>query len=521
MSTPNPYQPGEQSVPDGHRPGEPGTFDPYRLENQGQGDPAGGPDSGYPAGSGTDACWQAGTGPDTGYAAGTGSDAGWHAVSGPDVRTSTGMPAGQNYHSYDYAMGQAGDPEPAYAAAAGGYPPAAGGATGPGGGPGVPGGDWTGAGGAAQSSRRPRGRAPWVALVGTAALAAGLASGGTAALLHLQDDEPAAQDQMGSSSSSQNVPVVAAADGTPDWEGVAAAVRPAVVAIDVAGRGGSGAGSGMVWDADGHIVTNNHVVAGAEQIVVTLADGRMFEAETVGTDPITDLAVLALVDAPSDLELPVIGESGDLDVGRPVMAVGNPLGLSSTVTTGIISALDRPVTAGEGQGQAPTVTNAIQIDAAINPGNSGGPLFDSEGRVIGITSAIASLSGGQSGSIGLGFAIPVDLVGTITEQLIETGTAEHAFLGVALSEETVTADGVTRSGAGVQSVEPGSPADDAGLAVGDVITAIDDRPVSSAAALTGYVRAHTAGEKVGLAVVRDGELTEVEVTLATTAEQTS
>ncbi|HLS15181.1 MAG TPA: trypsin-like peptidase domain-containing protein [Beutenbergiaceae bacterium] len=364
-----------------------------------------------------------------------------------------------------------------------------------------------------------RTRTPWLAIGAAALLAAALASGGTAALMQQQADEPASSEQRADDPDAQVDPVPPATDGGADWEAVAQAVRPTVVAIDVAAQGGAGAGSGLVWDADGHIVTNNHVIDGAAQIQVTLSDGRMFAAEVVGTDPVTDLAVLALVDPPEDLELAGMGQDADRRVGEPVMAVGNPLGLSSTVTTGVVSALDRPVTAGEGPGQAPSVTNAIQVDAAVNPGNSGGPLFDAEGQVIGINSSIAALSGGQSGSIGLGFAIPADLVVNITDQLIANGEAEHAFLGVAMTDDTATVDDITRTGASVQTIEPGSPAAEADIDEGDVITAIDDRPVASAAALTGYVRTHTAGDEVTLSVVRDGEALEVSVTLATTSEQ--
>src|SRR5699024_2434192 len=200
--------------------------------------------------------------------------------------------------------------------------------------------------------------------------------------------------------------VASSADGSPDWESVASTVRPSVVAIDVTTQRGAAEGSGVILDAgDAYILTNNHVVDGAQQIAVALYDGRMFEAKVVGTDPATDLAVLQLTDPPDDLQAATLGTSDDLDVGQSVMAVGNPLGLSSTVTTGIISALDRPVAATDQFSREQVVTNAIQIDAAINPGNSGGPVFDASGHVIGITSSIAS-TGQNSGSIGLGFAIP-------------------------------------------------------------------------------------------------------------------
>ena len=250
---------------------------------------------------------------------------------------------------------------------------------------------------------------------------------------------------------------------------------------------------------------------------VTLVDGRLFDATVVGTDPTTDLAVIKLKDVPDDLKASALGDSSKVTVGEPVMAVGNPLGLANTVTTGIVSAVDRPVsTAGE-NGSEGTVTNAIQIDAAVNPGNSGGPLFDAKGQVIGINSSIATLSS-ESGSIGLGFAIPVDLVKNIAAQLVEDGTAEHAFLGVGLSDGTATADGVTRRGAVVESVSEGSPAAKAELQVKDTIVAIDGKAVGGAESLTAYVRALASGADSTLTVVRDGKTLEVDVTLAVRPE---
>ncbi|MBU4335435.1 MAG: trypsin-like peptidase domain-containing protein, partial [Actinobacteria bacterium] len=241
----------------------------------------------------------------------------------------------------------------------------------------------------------------------------------------------------------------------------------------------------------------------------------------VGTDATTDLAVVSITDPPSDLQPAALGDSSSVVVGEQVMAVGNPLGLQNTVTTGIVSALDRPVsTATTSDGSAAVVTNAIQVDAAINPGNSGGPLFDGEGKVIGITSSIASLSStsSTSGSIGLGFAIPVDLVKNIGSQLIASGTAQHAFLGVRLTDDTATADGVTRRGAKVASVTSGSPADEAGIEAGDVIVAIGDNPTPGSESLTAYVRSMSAGDTVTLTLVRDGKALEVDATLAAKTE---
>ena len=377
-----------------------------------------------------------------------------------------------------------------------------------------------------------RRRPGWGALVGVAAGAALLASVGTAGLTGALDgSEPAATataTQSQSDSSSNASPVVTSTTKDPDWANVAAAVRPSVVAIDVRTAGGSGAGSGVILDKEGHILTNDHVVGDAVDggLVVTLSDGRMYKATIAGTDPATDLAVITLSDPPGDLQPATLGNSEKVVVGDPVVAVGNPLGLSSTVTTGIVSALDRPVTTSEAQApgqQGTTVTtNAIQVDAAINPGNSGGPLFDATGRVIGITSSIASMpnaAGGSSGSIGLGFAIPVNLAKQVGQQLIDNGVAEHAYLGVYMSDGTAEVDGATRAGAVVERLDQGTPAAEAGVQPGDVIVAIDGDPVNGAESLTGYVRQYASGDKVTLTLVRDGKEVEVEATLATRQDQ--
>ncbi|SED58751.1 S1C family serine protease [Ruania alba] len=357
----------------------------------------------------------------------------------------------------------------------------------------------------------PRGKRqrPWLMVGVAAVLAAGLASGGTALVLDGSHAADSGLTQVPSGTT-----VSPAADGSPDWQAAAESVRPSVVAIDAASQQGQGAGSGVIIDAEsGYVLTNNHVVEGAQQLAVTLSDGRMFEAEIIGTDRATDLAVLQLADPPDDLTAATLGTSEDVTVGQGVMAVGNPLGLDSTVTTGIVSALDRPVNTTDQRSQESVVTNAIQIDAAVNRGNSGGPLFDAEGRVIGITSSIAT-DGQSSGSIGLGFAIPVDLATDIADQLIANGAAEHAYLGVTLTDEMVTADGSTRTGAAVREVLDGTPAAEAGLRSGDVIVQIDDDSVGSAASLTGYVRTYASGDEVTLSVARDGELSQVTVTLA-------
>ncbi|WP_456826650.1 trypsin-like peptidase domain-containing protein [Cellulomonas sp. P5_E12] len=368
----------------------------------------------------------------------------------------------------------------------------------------------------------------WLPVTGAAAAAAILAAIATAGITHtLSDDDasgshPASLATIGQTSN-DTVPVSGSTNDNPDWEAVAKAVQQSVVAIQVStGNGGGAEGSGVIVDDAGHIVTNNHVVADADpdSVQVTLTDGRIFKATIVGTDATTDLAVIKLTDAPDDLKPAAFGDSSKVIVGQPVMAVGNPLGLASTVTTGIVSAVDRPVsTSGENSSEA-TVTNAIQIDAAVNPGNSGGPLFDAEGKVIGINSSIATLSS-ESGSIGLGFAIPVDLVKNIAAQLVDDGTAEHAFLGVSLSDGTATADGVTRRGAVVESVSDGSPAAAAKLQEKDTIVAIDGKAVGGAESLTAYVRALPSDTKVTLTVVRDGKTSDVDVTLAVRKESAS
>jgi serine protease Do len=263
-----------------------------------------------------------------------------------------------------------------------------------------------------------------------------------------------------------------------------------------------GVGSGFIISEDGFILTNNHVVAGSSDIFVTLTDGKEHKARIVGTDSRTDLALLK-IDARGLKPLP-IGESRSLRKGQWVLAIGSPFGLESTVTAGIVSAINR---------DTGDYLPFIQTDVAVNPGNSGGPLFDAGGRVIGINSSIATLSGGAAGSIGLGFAIPVNLAKHVAEQLVDSGRAQHAFLGVTLADGTAEVDGVVRQGAVVGDVVPGSPAEGAQLEPGDVIVAIDGKPVASSESLTGYVRARTVGQESTLTVVRDGASREVPVTL--------
>jgi putative serine protease PepD len=241
----------------------------------------------------------------------------------------------------------------------------------------------------------------------------------------------------------------------------------------------------------------------------------MIPATLVGRDPETDIAVLQLDTVPEDLTPLSIGASEDLFVGDPVMALGNPLGLADTVTTGIVSALNRPVSTeniGDVSEQevAMTITNAIQTDAAINPGNSGGPLVNGNGEVVGINSSAATLSDptsseAQSGSIGIGFAITVEQATTIADQLIESGEAKHPLLGVTMINSTVSVDGINRGSARVTDVESGSPADAAGFQTDDEIIAVDDEPVNSGVNLQALVRSSTPGEPVEFTVIRGGQ----------------
>lgn len=309
------------------------------------------------------------------------------------------------------------------------------------------------------------------------------------------------------------------ASTTTNWQEVATTVRPAVVAITARTANGGGEGSGVIIDGKGRIVTNHHVVSGAKQLSVTLSDGRILPATVLGTDSTTDLAVIELDDAPADLNYAKFADSTRVHVGDPVMAVGNPLGLDSTVTTGIVSALDRPVTTSAEASNAfeqaePVITNAIQIDAAINPGNSGGPLFNTAGKVIGINSSIAAMAGGQSGSIGLGFAIPAQVAQNVSDQLIADGSVDHARLGVTMSSTSVEVEGVARRGAKVEQIVDGSAAARAGLKAGDVITEFNGKSVGGAESLTGFVRAQAVGSEVKLTIVRDGAAREIDVTLA-------
>jgi putative serine protease PepD len=335
----------------------------------------------------------------------------------------------------------------------------------------------------------------------------------------------------GTSSQGSSAPLVTNGAPASDWVAVARAVEPSVVSVRVTAGSGGDEGSGIVYDGKGHVLTNHHVIAAASgggQVQVVLSDGRAYSATIVGSDPSTDLAVLQVKNPPAELKPASFADSRAVKVGDPVMAVGNPLGLSDTVTTGIVSALNRPVrTQQQTQNNDPfgqqssgdaVVTNAIQTDAAVNPGNSGGALVNAKGQVIGVTSSIASLGatgGGQAGNIGLGFAIPSTEARDVADQLLKSGTVQHAFLGVTLRDGSVQIDGAQRQAAVIQDVTAGSQAAKGGLKSGDSVIAVDGNALEGADSLIAAVRALHPGSTVTLTVVRDGAKTDLKVTLGT------
>lgn len=294
--------------------------------------------------------------------------------------------------------------------------------------------------------------------------------------------------------------------------GLAARVIPAVVSIAVKGLSGSGTGSGFFLDSDGFILTNNHVVEAAARsgtITVELSDGKKYRAKLIGRDSSYDLAVLKIdvVGAPT-LQL---GNSEQVQVGDAVIAIGSPLGLSGTVTSGIISSKNRAVTTGNGNGESSFI-NALQTDAAINPGNSGGPLVDATGAVIGVNSAIATLGfSSQAGSIGLGFAIPINQAKKTAEQLIKTGSATYPIMGISVDTRfTGTGALITSEGVGIT---PGGPADKVGLKAGDVIIEFDGSEVDNSDELIVMIRSKSVGDKVKIKYKRNNLTKEVTVTL--------
>ncbi|GLY73336.1 S1C family serine protease [Actinoallomurus iriomotensis] len=310
---------------------------------------------------------------------------------------------------------------------------------------------------------------------------------------------------------------------------IAQAVQPSTVSITVTTQQGQDEGTGVIIRSDGMILTNNHVVAdasGGGQITVKFNDGKKASAQIVGTDPATDLAVIKAAGV-SGLKPVTFGNSDQLQVGDPVVAIGSPLGLEGSVTSGIVSALHRTLTesgeqqqqpglpfggGGQNQGQqnnsgGTAIGDAIQTDAAINPGNSGGPLVNASGQVIGINTAIAT-SGNGNGNIGVGFAIPIDTAKQVADQLIKTGKATHAYLGVTLSD----AEG-DQQGALVASVQSGTPAASSGLKEGDIVTQVDGKAIDGADDLSAAIRGHNPGDKISLTYLRNGQKHTANVTL--------
>ena len=364
-----------------------------------------------------------------------------------------------------------------------------------------------------------------MALLAAVALAAGLVGGGTGAAVTGLLDEDSVASTAGSTSGTALADNTSSSTDSPAPDGsveqVAAAVLPSVVSIRVSTARGGGEGTGVVLSRDGLILTNNHVVADAASggtLTVAFTDGSTASATIVGRDPVTDLAVIRAKGV-SGLTEATLGNSADLDPGEQVVAIGSPLGLEGTVTSGIVSALNRPVRTGDASGAetASTVIDAIQTDAAINPGNSGGPLVNLRGEVVGINSAIASLGSGsgQAGSIGLGFSIPVDQARSIAQQLIDTGTASHAQLGVSVGDTQGGIDGI--DGARIASISPGGSASDAGLQPDDVITAVGDQAVDGADSLIATIRSHRPGDEVAVTYRRGGEEFTVSVALGSDA----
>ncbi|MFI5818745.1 trypsin-like peptidase domain-containing protein [Streptomyces rishiriensis] len=364
-----------------------------------------------------------------------------------------------------------------------------------------------------------RGRGGLVAAVLVAALVAGGLGGGLGYTLARNDDN------SGSTTVSASTDGGAVKRDPGTVAGVAARALPSTVTIEAQSSSGEGGtGTGFVFDTQGHIVTNNHVVAEAVdggKLTATFPDGKKYNAEVVGHAKGYDVAVIKLKNAPSDLKPLALGNSDKVAVGDSTIAIGAPFGLSNTVTTGIISAKNRPVASSDGSGSSSSYMSALQTDASINPGNSGGPLLDASGNVIGINSAIQSTGGGglggttQSGSIGLGFAIPINQAKYVAQQLIKTGEPVYAKIGasVSLQEGSGGAKITDTAEGGSSAVESGGPADQAGLKPGDVITKLDDMVIDSGPTLIGEIWTHQPGDKVTITYERSGKTHTVDLTL--------
>ncbi|MET8519448.1 trypsin-like peptidase domain-containing protein [Nocardioides sp. NPDC004968] len=364
--------------------------------------------------------------------------------------------------------------------------------------------------------KRAAGRTGLVAAVLAGALVAGGAAGvgGAAVYGALNGD-----GSGGGANTPATSQVVDAKAPEGSIEKVSAKVLPSVVKIEVTSQQGSGSGSGVVISSDGTILTNNHVVelaANGGTVTVDFNDGTSASAEVLGTDPLTDTAVIK-ASGVSGLTPITIGKSSNLTVGQSVVAIGSPFGLDSTVTTGIVSALGRPVNVGVDQSGAATVYPAVQTDAAINPGNSGGALVDLNGNLVGINASIRSTAGGDgqdAGSIGIGFAIPIDEIGPIVEQLEKGEEATHAQFGISVSDAPEAQNGQTSvTGAQVQEVGEGSTAKKAGLEKGDIITKVDDHIITGSDSLVATVRSYRPDDEVEVSWSRNGEEQTAKVTL--------
>ncbi|HEX2575381.1 MAG TPA: trypsin-like peptidase domain-containing protein [Aquihabitans sp.] len=344
---------------------------------------------------------------------------------------------------------------------------------------------------------RRRGRAGLAALAVVATFAAGAA--GVAVGRETVDDGSLTTSDAGAAPGRpvSTVPGPVDADAEEPAAAVAAALAPAVVQIET----GSGLGSGFIYDASGLVLTAAHVLGDSDQVEVRLADGSRRTGEVLGSDDSTDVAVVR-IDADEDLPVAVLATGVDLEVGQTAVAIGSPFGLDQTVTAGIVSAVGRSTQTPGG------VIPAIQTDAPINSGNSGGALADRQGRVIGINDSIITGSRQASGNVGVGFAIPIDIAKEVADKIVAGESTEAGYLGVGGADATGD-----RVGAAITSVEPGSPAADAGLTEDDVVTQVDGSKVSSMIDLAAAVRTKAPGEQVVLTVVRDGDERTVEVTL--------
>ncbi|MFJ2276524.1 S1C family serine protease [Streptomyces sp. NPDC087866] len=410
-------------------------------------------------------------------------------------------------------------PPPPQSAADAGWPPPppavpsyTQGAHGGGGGPvwGPPGGPHP------SESPRKRGAGALVAAVVVAALVAG-GIGGALGYWAADNNDDSGSTTVAASANPQDLK---RDPGT--VAGVAAKALPSVVTIEAQGGDGEGGtGTGFVYDKEGHILTNNHVVASAAdsgQLTATFSNGKKYDAEVVGRAQGYDVAVIKLKNPPKSLTPLPVGNSDQVAVGDSTIAIGAPFGLSNTVTTGIISAKNRPVASGDGTGGSNSYMSALQTDASINPGNSGGPLLSSGGAVIGINSAIQSAgSSGQSqaGSIGLGFAIPINQATTVARQLIKTGQPVYPVIGATVTMDEKSGGAVIsdRGTGGTEAVTKDGPAAKAGLRAGDVITKFNDTPVDSGPTLIGEIWTHKPGDRVTLTYERDGKSATAEVTL--------